>query len=348
MVKLGPDLYTGRDSYSGYQPGGVFNGFSMLHEHGTGGAPKYGVVSQMPVLGDIVEPLQDHTDSRKAPDEAQLGYYKASLGSGVTVELGATARAGLYKYTFPAGSSGNVIVDVSHVLPSFRGMGLGQNYLGGAISVNELSGGKLEYRGSGSYDNVSSSHALRRHSAVVARWTSCSQQLTIYQGWNRSPKWTVFFCGSFSAPATFKTFLGKAPTGTEMAKYTKETSVSSVNRLGAVFSFNASTVTVNSRVGVSFISEDQACGNVNSQIPEGTSLETVSSNLRKLWTDEILSKVTTSETDTTKLQLLYTSLYHMNLLPTNKTGENPEWTSTEPYYDDSFTLWDLVRLPYRA
>lgn len=33
----------------------------------------------------------------------------------------------------------------------------------------------------------------------------------------------------------------------------------------------------------------------------------------------------------------------MNLLPTNQTGENPGWTSSEPYYSDIFTLWDLFR-----
>lgn len=33
----------------------------------------------------------------------------------------------------------------------------------------------------------------------------------------------------------------------------------------------------------------------------------------------------------------------MNLLPTNQTGENPGWNSTEPYYSDIFTLWDLFR-----
>lgn len=32
MVKLGPDLYIGRDSYSAYQSDGVFTGFSMMHE----------------------------------------------------------------------------------------------------------------------------------------------------------------------------------------------------------------------------------------------------------------------------------------------------------------------------
>lgn len=56
----------------------------------------------------------------------------------------------------------------------------------------------------------------------------------------------------------------------------------------------------------------------------------------------MLSKVTTTDTDTSKLQLLYSSLYFMQLLPQNKTGENPLWASSEPYYDDTFTLWDLV------
>lgn len=33
----------------------------------------------------------------------------------------------------------------------------------------------------------------------------------------------------------------------------------------------------------------------------------------------------------------------MLLLPSNRTGENPLWTSSEPYYDDLFTIWDLFR-----
>lgn len=157
MVKLGPDLYTGSDSYSGYQATGNFTGFTMLHESGTGGAPKYGVVSQMPVVGDIENPLLDHNDTRASTDVTRVGYYKVNTGSGVTLELAASKRAGLYNYTFPsAAASTNVIVDVSHVLPSYRGQGLGQNYLGGNITVIPSSdGSSLRYEGSGSYDNVS-------------------------------------------------------------------------------------------------------------------------------------------------------------------------------------------------
>ncbi|KAI1425504.1 glycoside hydrolase family 92 protein [Xylaria sp. FL1777] len=314
MVKLGPDLYTGSDSYSGYQPTGNFIGFSLLHESGTGGAPKYGVVSQMPVPGTIANPLADLSVGRSTADETRLGYYKSSLSNGITVELGATGRAGMYVYEFPEnGGASNIVVDVSHVLPSYRGQGLGQNYLGGNITVVTTDGG-IRYEGSGSYNN----------------------------GWNRAPEWTVYFCGYFDQAATFKTFLGKDATSTTLTDYGNSPSQDSTSRLGAVFTFNSTSVT--SRVGVSFISSQQACGNVDSEIPADTTLDSLEENVKTAWTDGVLSKITTTDTsNTTKLQLLYSSLYHLLQIPTNKTGENPLWSSTEPYYDDIFTFWDTFR-----
>lgn len=166
IVKFGPDLYTGTDAYSGYLPTGNFIGFSLLHESGTGGAPKYGVVSQMPTVGDVNNPLSNLSVGRSANDESRLGYYKSSLSSGVTVEMGATGRAGMYAYKFPEnGGASNVVVDVSHVLSSYRGQGLGQNYLGGNITVTTTDAG-LRYEGSGSYDNVGCRRCLKTPSML--------------------------------------------------------------------------------------------------------------------------------------------------------------------------------------
>lgn len=164
MVKLGPDLLSGTtDAYSGYLASGEFSGFSMMHEQGTGGAPKYGTVSQLPLVGNITNPLSNITVARNGTDEAEVGYYKAETVDGVTVELSATAHAGIYRYTFPPESGENhVLVDVSHVLPSFRGQGLSQGYKGGNITVFPDG----HYAGHGVYDN----------------------------GWNRSPDWTIYFC----------------------------------------------------------------------------------------------------------------------------------------------------------
>lgn len=163
MVKLGPDLLDpGTDAYSGYLPNGNFSGFSMMHEQGTGGAPKYGTVSQLPLVGNVSSPLSNLTVGRSGTDKASVGYYKAQTSDGAVVELSASARAGIYRYTFPEASTGNILVDVSHVLPSFRGQGLGQHYKGGNITIFPDG----HYEGHGVYDN----------------------------GWNRSPDWPIFFC----------------------------------------------------------------------------------------------------------------------------------------------------------
>lgn len=167
MVKIGPDLYqSGSDAYSGYLPTGEFSGFSLMHEQGTGGAPKYGTVSQLPLVGNnISDPLSQITVARNGIDEGSVGYYKATTGQSVEVELSASSRAGIYRYNFPGDSAGNnILVDVSHVLPSFRGMGLGQNYKGGNLTIFDDG----HYEGLGTYDN----------------------------GWNEAPNWSIYFCES--------------------------------------------------------------------------------------------------------------------------------------------------------
>jgi predicted alpha-1,2-mannosidase len=161
------------------------------------------------------------------------------------------------------------------------------------------------------------------------------------QGWNKAGRWRVYFCGFFDKPATFKTFLGADSTSNDLAGYSQASTVSSTARLGAVFSF--ATINFSSRVGVSFISSTQACRNVEDQIPAGATISSVRNLTRQAWNTQVLSKVVTSDNNTAKLQQLYTAMYFMNLLPTNKTGENPLWDSTEPYYDDIFTFWDTHR-----
>ena len=151
----------------------------------------------------------------------------------------------------------------------------------------------------------------------------------------------MYFCGYFDKPATFQTFMGTKPEGDQLERMTDEGEVPfSLNRLGASFAFQDTAV--QSRVGVSFISSEQACRNVNDEIPEGTELSDLRDAARRDWEDKVLGKITTTEEDPEKLAQLYSALYFMNLLPTNKTGENPLWESEEPYYDDIFTFWDTV------
>jgi putative alpha-1,2-mannosidase len=329
MVKLGPDLLsTGTDSYSGYLPNGNFSGFTMMHEQGTGGAPKYGTIPQLPVIGNITNPLSNIVVGRAVADEGSVGYYKAQTSDNVIVELAAASRSGMYQYTFPASSTGNnVLIDMSHVLPSFRGQGLGQGYAGGNFTI--MADG--HYEAAGVYNN----------------------------GWNRSPDWTIYSCafmasgfhiskmltplgGYFNVtPSAANTYTGTAAGSSALQPSGSATSNSNETYIGGLYTFNTSIVS--SRVGISWISTNQACQNVNNEIPEGTAFSTVVEDTKEAWNTQILSQITTTTTNTSNLELLYTSLYFMNLLPTNQTGENPGWSSSEPYYSDIFTLWDLFR-----
>ena len=78
----------------------------------------------------------------------------------------------------------------------------------------------------------------------------------------------------------------------EVVESTSDGSSQSV-RLGAVYSFSTSEVV--SRVGVSFISSNQACRNVNSEISNGTTLQSVVSSTQDIWNSKLLGKVTTTE-----------------------------------------------------
>ncbi|KAE8861847.1 hypothetical protein PTNB73_07401 [Pyrenophora teres f. teres] len=302
MVKLGPDVHDGKmDAYSGYLPSGNIFGFSMMHESGTGGAPKYGVVSQMPVVGEVLNPLADLSQPRAVPDQGSVGYYKSSLSNGVTIELSATEHVGLYSYSFPNGTASSIVIDISHVLPSFRGLGWEQHYAGGNFIIHHDG----HYEGSGIYNN----------------------------GWNLSPDWTIYFCGRFNKrPARSWTFNGNTSRSS--------TPASGSARLGGVFTFSEPKTM--SRVGISFISTSRACVNLE-EITENTQIADLAEAAQRKWEDEVFSKIQVSSTNTDDLQLLYSSLYGMFLIPSNRTGENPGWNTREPYYDDIFTLWDTHR-----
>ncbi|KAL4800911.1 glycosyl hydrolase family 92-domain-containing protein [Aspergillus venezuelensis] len=312
MVKLGPDLLSGTtDAYSGYLASGEFSGFSMMHEQGTGGAPKYGTVSQLPIVGNVTDPLSNITVGRGGADEAEVGYYKAQTAEGVTVDLSATAHAGIYRYYFPDNSTqNNVLVDVSHVLPSFRGQGLSQGYKGGNLTIFPDG----HYVGSGTYDN----------------------------GWNRSPDWTIYFCGHFENVITSnRTYTGTDDGGSVEQDSGFASSTSTSTRVGGLFTFKDTDII--SRVGISWISTDRACEHVENEIPAETTFESVVEDAQNEWDSTVFSKVRTTSTNETSLSLLYSSLYFMHLIPTNQTGENPGWESDEPYYQDIFTFWDTFR-----
>lgn len=102
MVQLGPSQpVKGWDWCSGYHySDSVILGFSHTHLSGTG-IGDLGDVTFLPYVGNN-DSISSFSHSRET---ARPGYYKVTLDdSGVDVELTATTRAGMHRYTFPEGA----------------------------------------------------------------------------------------------------------------------------------------------------------------------------------------------------------------------------------------------------
>lgn len=110
MVQLSPDNgLPGWDRISGYfYPDSTIAGFSHTHLSGTGAGDLYDV-SFMPVTLPCKradEPLGIYSSFSHDDEEASAGYYRVKLKDyNIDVELTATERCGIQRYTFPGGKS---------------------------------------------------------------------------------------------------------------------------------------------------------------------------------------------------------------------------------------------------
>ena len=89
-----------------------------------------------------------YMQERVEPDVATVGYYKTVLANGVTVEISATAHAGIVQYNFTSGAERHILVDVSHFLPSSGEAQHSQFYSNGFLE--RTPDGKM-YQGYGVY-----------------------------------------------------------------------------------------------------------------------------------------------------------------------------------------------------
>ncbi len=125
MVQLSPDTrLEGWDGCGGYHyTDSIIYGFSHTHLSGTG-VSDYGDILLMPTYDDFVVNGYDEgtyetsyaSTFSKENEKAYAGYYSVLLDRHqIQVELTATPRVGVHRYTFPEkGSNRKVILDLDH------------------------------------------------------------------------------------------------------------------------------------------------------------------------------------------------------------------------------------------
>ena len=302
MVKLGPDM----ESFDGRPSSfGYLSGGRILgfsHLHLSGASGKYGNILVAPVTGPL--DLAD-IKSPRIEEVNHPGYYAATLTRyNIRAELTATRRVGFHRYTFPAAQQSHLTVNIAHCLNKGSDSE-SQRFLGGQVRL------------------------LSDHEAEgVGRYAG---------GWNKGGEYRVYFYIVLDTPSTSaQTWRGNT------LSLDKEVAIDEDRPIGATFNFRTHAgQVVQAKMGISFISTEQARQNVQSEIP-AWNFDVVRMASVENW-NQALSRIRLrGETDSKRIQF-YTAMYHTMLMPSDRTGENPGWQSTEPYYDDYYAIWDTYR-----
>jgi predicted alpha-1,2-mannosidase len=126
MVALSPDTEVHAwEAAAGYKySDSTLYGFSLLHLAGTG-IPDMGDILLQPTVGDtrITRGTKDRKEKgylsafSHQRESASAGYYAVRLDDyGIQVELTATERAGMLRFTYPESKDAHVVLNLAHVL----------------------------------------------------------------------------------------------------------------------------------------------------------------------------------------------------------------------------------------
>ncbi|HAS6995297.1 TPA: glycoside hydrolase family 92 protein [Vibrio parahaemolyticus] len=295
MVQLSPDTFIGSNTdhesglnpwhsasgywdSSNYETGEVVNtdvplyGFSHTHLSGTGATD----------LGDIlVLPYADMANTQlnsfdKANEEASAGYYKTKLNQGqIEVELSATKRVGLHKYTFVDGADRNVKFDLGHTLMNNNGK------------------------------------SLKNKVEVVDEYTIRGRKTSTgwFQGQDHQGQ-DIFFYAKFNQPIA-KALLGEQDL--EPTREMRNGAVYSGDDLTAYLNFGTGEEPIEIRVGISPVNWQGAQKNLEAEAPS-FDLAQVKEDAEYAWAEKLAKIKVEGGTDAEKTNF-YTGMYHMMIAP---------------------------------
>ncbi|MBM4896671.1 glycoside hydrolase family 92 protein [Vibrio parahaemolyticus] len=342
MVQLSPDTFIGSNTdhesglnpwhsasgywdSSNYETGEVVNtdvplyGFSHTHLSGTGATD----------LGDIlVLPYADMANTQlnsfdKANEEASAGYYKTKLNQGqIEVELSATKRVGLHKYTFADGADRNVKFDLGHTLMNNNGK------------------------------------SLKNKVEVVDEYTIRGRKTSTgwFQGQDHQGQ-DIFFYAKFNQPIA-KALLGEQDQ--EPTREMRNGAVYSGDDLTAYLNFGTGEEPIEIRVGISPVNWQGAQKNLEAEAPS-FDLAKVKEDAEYAWAEKLAKIKVEGGTEAEKTNF-YTGMYHMMIAPiefydvdgqyvdmlgtvrTLKDGDTPNYSiySTWDTFRTVHPMWTII------
>ncbi|MBF0442006.1 MAG: GH92 family glycosyl hydrolase [Oligoflexales bacterium] len=175
--------------------------------------------------------------------------------------------------------------------------------------------------------------ALKEGSIEIHPGSRTTRGRGIYhKNWNPAEYGLSFYARFSKAPKSFGTWDEGASRQGEKFRKIK-------GKGGAYFSFETEDrEVIYLKVAVSFKDMEKARIWAENEIP-GWSLSGVQARARAVWNRE-LGTVSFKGGDVKDRIKFYTSLYHSQIHPRNRTSDNGGWNSDEPFWDDFYTVWD--------
>lgn len=293
--------------------GGNITGFSGMHDSGTGGQPSLGNFPLFPYAGcagDDINGCPYPKPDRAAPYvsasvNATPGYFGLQLQNGIRADMTVTNHTSLFRFRFPdLDAQGKAAKPV--IITELGDLSLSRQD-NASISVDE--GGRIS--GSGVF-------------------------LPSFGEGN----YTLYFCADFQgAPVRDAGIFvnNRASTAVTNLTYAHGFTGSPIPA-GGILRFERLPVnnTISVRMATSFISTDRACQYAEKEIPSFDFDATHAAALQA-WHDK-LAPITVSPDNVSRDMLVsfYSGVYRTLLNPQDYTGENPLWSSEEPYFDSFY------------
>ncbi|MDH6111628.1 putative alpha-1,2-mannosidase [Kitasatospora sp. MAP12-15] len=339
MVQWSPDTVD-------YQHGGYvygdqrIRGFSLTHISGAG-CGDYGNIPFMPMLGST--PV-GHSTFTHAHESASPGSYAVTFDNGLTTELAATQRSGIARFSYPAGQTASLTIDagkgfnaasgsvtvgtdrVSGYTDSGGFCGMGNRYRIYFTAVFDHPFSKAGIVTGGTLDTTRK-HAEGQSGGVASQPVKPVDGRPQTLGGTQPP-------GKTRAPRPVHPELAEAASGAE-----------------ALVSFDTSSSrTVTARVGISFVSADNAVANLTAE-QGSSSFDQVKAASRDAW-NGMLGRIAVSGGEPQQLRMFYSALYHSMLHPSvlsDVDGRYPGFDGVvhtaapgHAQYAD-FSGWDVYR-----
>lgn len=307
-------------------------GFSLTRLSGTGCLGASGDIPFLPFTNEIKHsPDNDPMDAYYSVgfshenEQAKPGYYQVKLSNDVNVELTATDRTGIARFQYPENSPARLLVRTS-----YSQLGSGNANTKIDLEKGEISGHVI----SGNFCGYLGEYNRRDYYTLyfVAKFDKDFVETGSWENGNVIPN---------SIEAS-----GGMPYGKRGIPVTGEGS-------GVWVKFNTSeNTTVNMRVGISYVSIENARLNLKEEQSSEDTIETLSKKGFESW-NKSLSKIQVESVDTASLTTFYSALYHSQFHPNIFSDVNGEYagfddkthkvTGTQKEQYANFSGWDIYR-----